>query len=76
MYLKATDYEPKEIYKFIRQSINKTHKEIAQQLNKSTDWSKSNENGRQNYKFKDILDICRKNNIEMLLVEKGSDNKK
>lgn len=70
MYIKATDYKPNEIYKFIRQATNKTHEQIAKEMGKTVDWSKSNEAGRSNFKFKDILELCKKNNIEVLFIEK------
>lgn len=75
MYLKANDYQPKEIYKFIRQAANKTHEQIAKEMGKSLDWSKSNELGRSNYKFKDLLELCNKNNIEILFIEKNHKKK-
>lgn len=70
MYIKANDYKPKEIYKFIRQSTNKKHKEFAEDIGKSEDWSKSNESGRNSYKFKDILELAKINNIEILIIKK------
>ncbi len=74
MYIKGTEYKPKDIYKFIRQASNKTHQEIAQDLKKSVDWSKSNESGRNNFKFIDLQEICKLNNIEILFIEKEKEN--
>ena len=70
MYIKANEYKPKEIYKFIRQATGKTHKTFAEELGKSEDWSKSNESGRSNYKFSDLLKIAKLNNIEILIIKK------
>lgn len=76
MQLKGNNYKPNEILKFIREASNKTQKEFAEQINKSKDWQQSNELGRANYLFKDLLDLCNKNNIEILFVEKNTNSKR
>ena len=75
MYIKANDYDTKDIYKFIRQATGKTHKDFAKDINKSKDWSQDNEIGRNNYKFKDILDLCKINNFEIIILDKNDTNK-
>lgn len=62
----ANKYNQKDIYKFLRQATNKTHAQLAKELNKTEDWSKSIESGRLNIKFKDIIEICNKNNIKII----------
>ncbi len=76
MQLKGNNYKPNEILKFIREASNKTQKEFAEQINKSKDWQQSNELGRANYLFKDLLELCNKNNIEILFVEKNTNSKR
>jgi len=76
MQLKGNNYKPNEILKFIREASNKTQKEFAEQINKSKDWQQSNELGRANYLFKDLLELCNKNNIEILFVEKNAKSKR
>ncbi len=63
----ANDYEHNDVYKFVRQATNKTHAEISKDLKKTEDWSKSIESGRLNYKFKDLLEICNKNGIKIII---------
>lgn len=75
MQIKGNDYKPNEILKFIRESTNKTQGEFAKSINKSKDWQQSNELGRTNYLFKDLLELCNKNNIEILFVEKNTSKK-
>lgn len=68
MEIKANDYEPNEILKFIRQSTGKTQKEFGQDISKSKDWVQSNEIGRSDYKFKDLLELAKKNDIEIHII--------
>lgn len=70
MEFKANNYSPKDILKFIRQSTDLTQKEFAKMINKSEDWCQSNELGRSNYYFKDLLELANKNNIEIYIVKK------
>lgn len=68
--IKANDYKPNEILYFIRQSTGKTQKEFAQAINKSKDWEQSNELGRSNFLFKDLLELAKIHNIEIIIQEK------
>ena len=70
MKLKANDYTPSEILKFIRQSTDMTQKEFAKSINKSVHWCQSNELGRTNYHFKDLLELANKHKIEIYIVKK------
>jgi len=74
MDIKANDYEPKDILKFIRQSAGKTQKEFANDIGKSKDWVQSNEIGRSDYKFKDLMELANKNNIEIRIKSKDEKN--
>ena len=70
MKIKATDYTPDEILRFIRQSTDLTQKEFAKTINKSEHWCQSNELGRSNYYFKDLLKIAKKHNIDIYIEKK------
>lgn len=70
MYIKANDYKPNEIYKFMRQSTNKTHKDFAMDIKKTEQWSNSVETRNLNIKFKDLLELANKNDIEILIIKK------
>lgn len=71
MEIKANDYEPKDILKFMRQATNLTQKEFARTINKSKDWCQSNELGRSNYLFKDLIELAHKNNFEIIIKQKN-----
>lgn len=70
MQLNTNDYKPNEILRFIRQYTNLTQKEFAKSINKSTAWQQSNELGRANYLFKDLLEIINKYNLEIIIRNK------
>ncbi len=71
MELKTNDYKANEILKFIRQSTGLTQKDFAKRLNKSEAWQQSNELGRTNYYFKDLIEIAKIFNIEIIIREKN-----
>ena len=70
MKIKANDYKSDEILRFIRQSTDLTQEEFAKGINKTKHWCQSNELGRTNYYFKDLLEIANKYNIEIYIVKK------
>ena len=70
MELKCNDYNPNDILKFMRQATDLTQKEFAKTINKSKDWCQSNELGRSNYLFKDLLELANKNNFEIIIKKK------
>ncbi len=77
MQIRANDYQANEILKFIRESTNLSQAEFAKLIDKSKDWQQSNELGRSKYFFKDLLELCNKNNIDILFVERnGKKNRK
>lgn len=69
MKLKANKYEPKDIMKIVREWTNKTQKEFGEDVKKSNEWVKANETGKTNYYFKDLLNICKKNNIDITITK-------
>ena len=67
MEIKANDYDPKDIFKFMRQATDLTQKDFAKTINKSKDWCQSNELGRSNYLFKDLLELAKKHDFEIII---------
>ena len=67
MEFKANEFNPNETLKFIRQSTGKTQKEFAESIDKSKDWQYSNENGRTDFYFKDLVKIAKKYNIDIII---------
>ena len=70
MKIKANDYTPDEILRFIRQATDLNQKEFAKTINKTRHWCQSNELGRSNYYFKDLLVIAKKYNFDILIKKK------
>ncbi len=70
MKIKANDYKPDEILRFMRQSTDLSQKEFAKKINKSEHWCQSNELGRSNYYFKDLLELAKKYNFEIFIIKK------
>lgn len=52
MEIKANNYMPNEILRFIRQNSNLTQEELANKLGKSKNWVKNNEQGLNRYFLK------------------------
>ena len=73
MQLNTNDYKPNEILRFIRQYTNLTQKEFAKSIHKSEAWQQSNELGRTNYLFKDLLLILNKYDLEIIIRNKKVD---
>ncbi len=67
MKINANKYETKDILKIIREWTNKTQKEFGNDVGKTNEWVKANEAGKTNYYFKDLLDLCKKNNIDIII---------
>lgn len=67
MKIYANKYETKDILKIIREWTNKTQKEFGNDVGKTNEWVKANEAGKTNYYFKDLLDLCKKNNIDIII---------
>ena len=64
MKLTANDYEPKDIFKIIREWTGLTQEELAKELNRrSRHGIKNIEMGTNRFYFDTILEICKKHNI-------------
>ena len=70
MKIKASEYTPGEVLKFVRQATDLTQKEFAKTINKSEHWCQSNELGRSNYYFKDLLKLAKEHNFEIYIIKK------
>ena len=70
MEIKANNYKPNEILKFIRQNANITQATLAEKLGKSKNWVKNNEQGLSRYFFEDLIKIANICNVEIIIREK------
>ena len=70
MEIKASNYKPNEILKFIRQNANITQATLAEKLGKSKNWVKNNEQGLNRYFFEDLIKIANICNVEIIIREK------
>ena len=73
MKINANKYEPKDINKIIREWTNKTQKDFGKDINKTNEWVKANESGKTNFYFKDFLELCKKNNIDITISKNKPD---
>ncbi len=67
MELNAKEYKPDEVLRFIRQNSGLTQKEFAKKIGKSEFWEQSNEIGRANYYFKDLIKIAKLFNLDIII---------
>ncbi len=70
MEFKANDYNPNEVLRFMREATNLTQDQFAKTINKSKDWQQSNEYGRTNYYFKDLIELANKLDFEIKIIKK------
>ena len=70
MEFKANNYKPNEILRFMREATNLTQEEFAKRINKSKDWQQSNEYGRSNYYFKDLMALANEFGFEIKIIKK------
>ena len=67
MEIKANNYRPNEILRFIRQNSNLTQEELANKIGKSKNWVKNNEQGLNRYFFEDLMKIANICNVEVII---------
>lgn len=70
MEIKASNYRPNEILKFIRQNSNLTQEELAGKLGKSKNWVKNNEQGLNRYFFEDLMKVANICNVDIIIKDK------
>ncbi len=69
MRINASKYEPKDVMKIVREWTNLTQKDFGKLINKSNEWVKANESGKTNFYFKDLLQIAKLNNIDIIITK-------
>jgi len=71
MKLEANNYEPKDIFKIIREWTGLTQEELAKELGrKSRHGIKNIETGNVRFFYETILKICNKHNITITFEKK------
>ena len=70
MKINALDYDSKELVKIIREWSELTQEEFAKKVNVSKGTVQNYEQGKRNYTFKTLIEICKKNNINIILEKK------
>ena len=75
MKFTANDYEPKEVFRILREWTNLTQEELGKLMNKKgRAWAKNIESGRSRYYFEDILAIAKKHKIKIIFEKDKTDN--
>ena len=70
MKIKANDYKPNEIFKFIRQGLNLTQEELAKKIKISKSSIEKYEYGTVNYTFETLIKIANTFNIDIIIEKK------
>lgn len=70
MRINATDYNAKDIMKFIREWTNLSQEKFGNTINKSRDSINNYENGRNRIYLNDFIDMCKKHNIKITIEKK------
>lgn len=70
MEIKANNYRPNDILKFIRQNCNMTQEELAKALGKSKNWVKNNEQGINRYFFEDLIKVANICKVEIIIKDR------
>lgn len=70
MQMKANDYEFQDIVKMIREWSELTQKDFAKKVNMEYGTITKYESGQRKGSFTAFINICKKNNIEIILKKK------
>lgn len=71
MRLVANDYEPKDVFKIIREWTGLTQEELAKELKRrSRHGIKEIETGNTRFYYETLLEICNKHNISITFEKK------
>lgn len=70
MRIIANNYRPDEIFKFIREYSGKTQKEFGKSINRSKTAIQYYEYGQRNYDFELLLEIAKKENLNIIIESK------
>ena len=75
MKIVANDYEPKEVFRMIREYTGLTQTELAKELNRrSYHGIKKIENGSNRFYFETLMEIAKKHNLEVVIRNKNYNN--
>ena len=66
MKINASNYSAEEILKIIREWTELTQEQFAEKTKVSKGTIQNYEQGKRNYTFKWLLDVCKKNNIKII----------
>ena len=72
MEIRANNYRPNEILRFIRQNASLTQEELSNKLGKSKNWVKNNEQGLNRYFFEDLMKVANICNVDIIIKDKKS----
>ena len=70
MRIIANNYRADEVFKFIREYSGKTQKEFGKQINRSKTAIQYYEYGQRNYDFELLLEIAKKENLNIIIESK------
>ena len=76
MKLSSEDYDPKDIFKFIREWTGLTQEEFGELIGKKgRSWARNIEYGSARFYFDDLYEICNKYNIRIVFEKTKTNNK-
>lgn len=70
MGIVANKYEPKDIFRFMREWSELTQGEFGKTINRSRDGVQKIESGKRGYNMQTFLDVANKHGIEIILEKK------
>ena len=77
MKIVANNYEPKEVFRMVREYTGLTQSELAKELNrKSYHGIKRIENGTNRFYFETLMEVAKKHNLKILITDGKESNKK
>ena len=68
--IKANDYKPEEMVKFIREWAELTQKDFAKSIDRQESTIADYEHGRIKFSYDIFLKMCKKHNIDVILYKK------
>ena len=68
--IKANDYKPEEMVKFIREWAELTQKDFAKSIDRKESTIADYEHGRIKFSYDIFLKMCKKNNIDVIHYKK------
>lgn len=68
--IRANDYKPEEIVKFIREWTELTQKDFANSIGRKEKTISDYEHGRIKFSYEKLLEMCKKYDIDIILYKK------